>query len=147
MSLGIRTIYVLGANVPIASNNVPAALAGMSSPIAANQTQRLKIWIPITVGATGGFQYQIAVPAGGTLFVSTTKFVNTGAPAIVTSVQTASAAVGNALANAGNHWVEVDALVINGATAGNVVLEAAQNTIDVLTLTVLRGTSMEVVIL
>ena len=144
MSVGIRTIYVLGADVPLTSDQVLGTI-GLTSPIAASQTQRLKIWIPVTVGATGGFQFQIVVPAGGTLVRSTTKFVNTVAPAIVTSIQAASVAVGNALANAGSHWVEVDATVVNGLTAGNVDVQVAQNTTDVLTLTVLRGASLEVV--
>ena len=145
MSLGIRQIFVLGAAVPLTSDQVLGTI-GLSTPIAANQTMKLKLWIPITVGATGGFQFQIVVPAAPTLVVSTTKFVNTVAPAIVTSVQTASVAVGNALANAGNHFVEVDAVVVNGANAGTVDIQVAQNTTDVLTLTVLRGATMEATI-
>lgn len=143
MSIGIRKIFVLGADVPLTSDQVLGTI-GLTCPIGANETQKLKIWIPITVGATGGFQFQIVVPAAPTLVRSTTKIVNTVAPAIVTSIQAASVAVGNALANAGSHWVEVEAEVINGANAGNVDIQVAQNTTDVLTLTVLKGASLEV---
>jgi len=144
--VGIRTIYATTADVPLTSDQVVGTI-GLTAAIAANQTMKLKIWIPITVGATGGFQFQIVVPAAPTLVRSTTSFVNTVAPAIVTSIQATSVAVGNALANAGSHWVEVDAIVVNGATAGNVDIQVAQNTSDVLTLTVLRGATMEVVAL
>lgn len=144
MSIGIRKIYLLGADVVKTSDNVLATLPGMVSPIGINETQKLRIVLPFNVGATGGIQYQIIVPAGGTLFLSTTKIVNAQAPAIVPSVELASAAVGNAVANAGDSFLEIDATIINGATAGNISLQAAQNTIDVLSLTVLKGGSMEV---
>jgi hypothetical protein len=145
MSLGIRQIFVLGAAVPLTSDAALGTI-GLSTPIAANQTMKLKIWIPITVGATGGFQFQIVVPAAPTAIVSTTKFVNTVAPAIVASVQVTSVAVTNALANAGNHFVEVDAVVVNGVNAGTVDIQVAQATSDVLTLTVLRGATLEATI-
>jgi hypothetical protein len=134
----------LGANVPLASDAALGTI-GLTSPIAANETQRIRVWIPITVGATGGFQFQIVVPAAPTLVRSTTKFINTVAPAIVTSIEATSVAVGNALANAGSHFVEIDALIVNGANAGDLDIQVAQNTSDVLTLTVLRGASLEVV--
>jgi len=145
MSLGIRTIFVLAANQTFTNSAALALLTGITSPIAASETQRLKIWIPFSVGATGGIRYQIVVPAGGTIFRSTTKIVNTVAPSITTSQQAASAAVNAAVANAGSHWIEIDAIIVNGLTAGSVDLQAAQDTADALTLTIFRGATMEVV--
>lgn len=143
---GIYNNYMVAADVVIATDIVPGTV-GLLSPIAANQTQRLRWWVPFSVGATGGVRAVITVPAGGTIFLSTIALYNTVAPAIVTATQAASAAFTNALANAGTHWIEVNATIVNGATAGNVDLEFAQNTSDALALTILRGATLEALIL
>ena len=142
--IGLRTFFQVVADIVVTSS---AALVttGLTSPIAAGQSQKIRAWIPFTVGATGGVRLQIVVPAGGTVFEATIKLFNTVAPSLTTAEQQASAAFTNALANAGDHWLEVEAIIINGATAGNVDIQMAQNTSDVLSLTVSRGGSMDVV--
>jgi len=139
----LRTAAIITADIPIASNVTPASV-GLVSPIGAGQTQKLRYWIPFNVGATGGIRAQIAVPAGGTIFLATIVLYNNVAPSITTSLQTASAAFTNAVANAGLSWLEIEATIVNGNTAGNVDLQIAQNTSDVLTLTVKRGGFVEV---
>lgn len=139
----LRTAAQITAAIAITSNVVPASV-GLVSPIGANQVQKLRYWIPFTVGATGGIRAQVVVPAGGTLFQATIKLFNNVAPSLTTSMQTASAAFTNAVANAGDSWLEIEAYIVNGATAGNVDLQIAQNTSDVLTLTVKRGGFVEV---
>lgn len=141
-NIGLHNFCNVVANVLFTSNIVPGTV-GLTSPIAANQTQKIRAWIPITVGATGGVRSIVVPPAGGTLLTVTTKLYNTVAPSLSTS--SAATVFTNALANAGTHWLEIEAIVINGATAGNVDVQLAQNTSDVLSLTVLRGGSMDVV--
>jgi uncharacterized membrane protein YfcA len=143
--LGIRTFFKVAANI-VVTNSVALVTSGLTSPIAAGEQQKLKFWLPFTVGATGGVRAQIVVPAGGTLFVAAVKLINTVAPSQTVAAQAASAAFTNALANAGTHWLEIDATVINGNTAGNVDLQVAQNTADALSLTILKGGTLEVVI-
>lgn len=145
MGIGVKTFYSVAANVAFTSN-VTLATVGLKSAIAAGQSQKIRAWVPVTVGATGGIRLQIVVPAGGALFNATIKLFNNVAPSLTTAVQAASAAFTNALANAGTHWVEVEADIVNGATAGFVDLQFAQNTSDVLTATVLKGGSMDVTI-
>jgi hypothetical protein len=145
MGRGIINTYDIAANIAIASSVAPVTTT-LTSPIAANARQHLKWWVPFSVGATGGVRAIVTVPAGGTIFLNTIKLVNTVAPSITPASQTASAAFTNALANAGTHWIEVEATIINGATAGNVDLAMAQNTSDALTLTILRGGILEVTI-
>lgn len=142
--LGIRNFFTVAADIVVTSS---AALVttGLTSPIAANQTQKVRAWIPFSVGATGGLRLQIVVPAGGVLFEATIRLQDTVTPAVVVAEQQASAAFTNALAVAGDHWLEVEATIINGATAGNVDIQMAQNTSDVLSLTVKRGGSLDVV--
>lgn len=142
--IGIRTFYQVAANIVVTSS---AALVttGLTSPVAASQTQKIRAWIPFTVGATGGIRAQIVVPAGGTLFNATIKLYNNVAPSLTTAAQAASAAFTNALANAGTSWLEIEATIVNGTTAGNIDIQMAQNTSDPLSLTILRGGSMDVV--
>lgn len=139
----LRAAAVIAADIAITSS-VALQSVGLVSPIGANQTQNLRYFIPVNVGATGGIRAQIAVPAGGTIFMAVFKLFNNVAPSLTTSVQTASAAFTNALANAGISWLEIEVTVVNGATAGNVDLQMAQNTSDVLTLTIKRGGFLEV---
>jgi hypothetical protein len=145
---GIRVDFRKAANQVFTSNIVLASigLGGTTGiPIAANQRFKVRYWIPFSVGATGGVRAQLAVPAGGTGFIASIRLNNTVAPSATIATQTASAAFTNALANAGTHWLEVEAFVTNGATAGTVDLQMAQNTSDALALTILAGATLEVV--
>lgn len=144
MAIGIRTFFQILANIPV-TNSAALVTTGLTSPIAAGQTQKLRFWMPFTVGATGGIRAQLVVPAGGTIFNTSIRLNNTVAPSITTATQAASAVFTNALANAGTHWLEVEATIVNGATAGNIDLQVAQNTADALTLTILRGGTCEVI--
>lgn len=142
--LGIRTFFQVGADI-VVTNSAALVTTGLTSPVAANQSQKIRAWIPITVGATGGVRAQIVVPAGGVVFEATIKLFDTVAPSLTTAEQQASAAFTNALANAGDHWLEIEAMIVNGATAGNIDIQMAQNTADALSLTIRRGGSMDVV--
>jgi len=141
--IGIPTRYFVEANIAV-TNSAALVTTGLTSPIAANQKQKIRCWIPITVGAAGGVRLQIVVPAAGTLFEATFKLFNTVAPSLTTAEQQASAAFANALANAGDHWLEVEAYIVNGANAGNVDIQMAQNTADATPVTIKRGSNMEV---
>lgn len=143
--IGLRRFFTVVADI-VVTNSAALVTTGLTSSIAANERQKLRAWIPITVGATGGVRLQVLVPAGGVVFEATIKLFNTVAPSLTTAEQQASAAFTNALANAGDHWLEVELTVINGATAGNVDIQMAQNTADALSLTISRGGSMDVVV-
>ncbi len=142
--IGLRTFFTIAADI-VRTSSAALVTSGLTSPIAAGQTQKLRAWIPFTVGATGGIRAQIVVPAGGTIFLASITLNNTVAPSSTIATQAASAAFTNAAANAGTHWLLVEATIINGATAGNVDIQIGQNTSDALSLTVLKGGSMEVV--
>lgn len=141
--LGLRKAFQVAANIPVTSS-VALVTTGLTSAIAAGQTQHIRAWIPLTVGATGGVRVQIVVPAGGTLFEATFKLQDTIAPSTTRAIQNASAPFTSALANAGSHFLEIEAYILNGTTAGNVDIQMAQNTVDPLTLTILKGGFMDV---
>src|SRR5688572_12944800 len=117
--IGIRNFFTIAADI-VRTSSAALVTTGLTSPIAAGQKQMLKFWVPFTVGATGGVRAQIVVPAGGALFIASIKLFNTVAPSLTTATQAASAAFTNAAANAGTHWLEIEAHIENGATAGDV---------------------------
>jgi hypothetical protein len=141
--IGIRTAYAVAANIAV-TNSTTLVTTGLTSPVAANQRQHIRAFIPFSVGAAGGVRAQIVVPGGGTLFNATVKLFNTVAPSLTTATQSSSAAFTNAAANAGTHWLEIEATIINGATAGVIDIQMAQNTGDNTPMTVLAGAWMEV---
>jgi hypothetical protein len=134
--IGQRTAAYIIAPV-LFTTNVVLATVGLVSSISAGGRKKIRAWIPITVGATGGVRSQVVVPAGGTLLNVTTKLYNTVAPSLTTSSSTA--VFTSALANAGTHWLEIEAEIENGVNAGQVDVQLAQNTSDANTLTVLQG--------
>lgn len=141
--IGIANRFEVPLSIVVASSAL--VTTGLTSPIAANQRQKFRWWVPVTVGATGGLRAQIVVPAAGVIFEATFKLYNTVAPSLTTAEQQASAAFTNALANAGDHWLEIEAYIVNGVNAGNIDLQMGQNTTDALTLTVKRGGWLDVV--
>ena len=142
---GINNIANIAANI-VVTNSAVLVTTGLTAQLSANQSVHFRAWIPFTVGATGGVRLLAAVPAGGTIYELTIKLFNTVAPSLTTAEQQAAAAFTNALANAGDHWLEVEGTVINGASAGSLDIQMAQNTADALSLTIKRGGTMAVTI-
>jgi len=143
MALGIRTFFDTTADI-VVTNSAALITTGLTSPIAANQRQKLRWWIPVTVGATGGVRAQIIVPAAGVVFIETFCLYNNTTSTVIVDTLLASAVIGNALAAANEHWLEIQATIVNGVNAGNVDLQMAQNTADALSLTIRRGASLDV---
>lgn len=142
--VGIYNFFLLLANLAITSSTA-LVTSGLKSPIAANQTQKLKWWIPFSVGAAGGFKCQVVVPAGGAAFIQTVNLFDTEGSALIYDVLTASGAFSNAIAAAGNYWIEIEATIVNGDTAGDVDLQVAQNTSNATPLTLFKGSTLEVI--
>jgi len=124
--IGLRTVYQVGTNVAVAASTA-LVTTNLTSPVAVNEIQHIRCWVPFTVGATGGFKFQLVVPAAGQLFEASFMVVDPVTPQIITALQNASAAFANALAVAGAHWLEINATVKNGVNAGNIDLQVACN--------------------
>lgn len=138
---GIQKFVRLAANLAVASNAVLANTL-LVIPIAANQRLTGTATLFITVGATGGIRLSLTAPAGGASYAANFVLVNNGASTVAGAFQAAAAAFTNALANAGTHQVTIEFDIVNGSTAGNVTLQFAQNTSDVLTATLLAGSNI-----
>lgn len=143
-AIGIRQLLVISADLVI-TNSIALVTSGLSVPVAANQQVVGSFYMPITVGATGGLRAQLIVPAGGVEFAASFILQQTSTTLNCTT-QLASAAFTNALASAGNYMLMVQFSVKNGATAGTVDLQIAQNTADVLSLTLQASAYADIVL-
>jgi hypothetical protein len=143
--LGLRRVFRKAADQVFADATL-TDVSNFNVPIAANQKVRVRYWLIVSVGATGGVRAKVNVPAGGTSYLASFRLLNTAASTVAGSVQTAAAAFTNALANAGSHILEIEIDVVNGATAGDIQLQVAQNTTDALTLTLKAGSSADAIV-
>lgn len=143
MSVGLRTFYKINADVVVAASTA-LVTTGLTSPIAVGQTQKIRVWMPFSVGATGGVKMQVVCPAAITSIMTTIQVFDTVTPALITAFQNTSTAFTNALAVAGTHWMIVESIIVNGANAGNVDIQVACNS-AANALTALKGGSMDVV--
>jgi hypothetical protein len=147
MSIGIRNFFKNSATQAVAASTTLVAVTGLTVPVAAGQTVCIDFFLPFSVGATGGFKFNLAVPAGGTSYLAAFEAIDgvTASPgAQVALVITAAADFANAWAVAGNHYVNCKATIVNGATAGNITMQFACNS-AANAITILNGAFADVV--
>lgn len=133
MSIGIRSTVQMSVDVTVTSS-VVLVTTGLIIPFLANQKRYIHAFIPFITGSTGGIRAQLLVPASGAFFWASLTIAN-----IQTVIQNASAVFANAAAGSTPKVLSVEAMLINGATAGNIDIQVAQNTSDIQTLTVQKG--------
>lgn len=147
MAIGIRNFFKNSASQAVAASTTLVAATGLTVPVAANQTVCLVFFLPFSVGATGGFKFNLAVPANGTSYLASFEAVDcvTAAPGSQVGLTiTAAADFANAWAVAGNHFAICKATIVNGATAGNITMQIACNS-AANTFTLLNGAFVDVV--
>lgn len=133
MSIGIRNSFRLTASQTVAASTVLVVLGSNTTGnsfqfnLGAAQKAHIRGIIPFTLGATGGYKFQIVGSQTFTNFLNTYIVQDTVTPAQIVGIQTSSAAFANALAVAGNQFLNFDCDVLMGATAGIVSLQFACN--------------------
>lgn len=100
-----------------------------------------------TLGATGGFRFLANAGAGVTAYNAQWTVEENTTPATLRSNQTAEAAFANASAVAATYALKAYGSVINGAAQQGFTLEFAQNTSDLLPITLKAGLFMKLFIL
>lgn len=106
--------------------------------IAANEIWIARYVLYVTTAATPDFKAAIDVPASATLLMQAAGF--SGGSIINTDHLETADATAIAFPNCGtDNYIIIDATVENGANAGNVVLQWAQNTSDAGSTTVKEG--------
>lgn len=146
MAIGIRNFFRLAADQVFTSNATLANITGFVIPVAVGQIINIKLRAICTVGATGGLRAQFISP-GSTDFNADFLLLNSIAAVPFTyNVQLASAVFADPIANAGNHLLIANCSA-SISVAGNFSFQMAQNTVDVLSLTVQQGSFMDVTLL
>lgn len=116
-------------------------VTGMAVLLAANEVWRFSMTLIFISTVAADFKFQFTVPAGATLFFATGSFILGGIPTQAGSVGASISTPADGLA--GNVAIEIYGTVINGANAGNLQLQAAQNTATVEAIDfVVAGTNM-----
>jgi len=149
MKPGIRNYDVQLSNQAVAASVTLVNATNLITPIAANQKLRIRIWLPFTVGASGGFKFRLNPSQAPAAYLASLQAVDgvTALPgAQIAVVQTAAADFANAFAVAGAHFLEVEATITNGATAGTVALQFACNS-AANAITALAGATIETIIM
>jgi hypothetical protein len=109
------------------------------------ETQRIRLWVPFSVGATGGIKCMLTPIATGPKTTTFTLY-NTVTGAITTKFQSAPLpSFSNAIANAGSHWLEIEFWTggLGGEDNQTIDILFAQNSSDPNSLTILRGAHLE----
>lgn len=136
-------IVRLAADQAVTSSIALVTATGFSIPIAANQ-RMIFTWRGIfTLGATGGFRFQVTVPAAGGSYNAEYQIIDETTPTTFNDVMTAEAAFTNASAVASNYRLFATGQVENGANAGNVTFQFAQNNATGNPITLLEGMTIE----
>ncbi|WEK00587.1 MAG: GDSL-type esterase/lipase family protein [Candidatus Sphingomonas phytovorans] len=132
------------ATTTIASNTTLAADPNLTVPFAAYQAKRLRGRIDYSTGATGGFKFRIAGPAGATVQINR-RAIAPGAAAYSAVATDVAFHVSDVVVTgaAGSGTVEYDAVIYNGANAGDVQFLWAQNAIDATATSVKAGGEIE----
>lgn len=96
-----------------------------------------------TLGATGGFRFLANAPGSPAFYVAEWQVFEETTPARFGDIQLTEAAFTNASAVASNYSVKASGSVQAGVAGGTFTLEFAQNTADVLPITIKAGTTFK----
>lgn len=140
--IGIQNFASVAADIPFVSTTVLRTV-GLSSPIAAGQSQKIRAWIRVALTAVG-LKLQVSVPAGVADFGGTLCINDPLAPSATPFLLPANTPISQGPLP-GVVWVEVECFVQNGPNAGVVDIQFAQDVSDPGATTVLKGGSMEII--
>jgi hypothetical protein len=136
-----------GADQAITSSTTFADATGVTIALEANKVYRFLVHVPFNLaGIISGYKFQLLGPTSPTNYIASTKLLNTVAGTLLgATVQTAlGTAVNGGLATSGNHVFEVSGVIENGANAGSLKLQFAQNVSDGSAITIKRGAFIQV---
>jgi hypothetical protein len=144
--IGIYNAFRLAANQAVTASVTLVTMTTFSIPVSALKKVHCRLFVPFSLAASGGYKFQWVVPAAPTNFINTYTVTDTVTPTSIVGLQTSSAAFANALAVAGNHFLNCELDFVNGATAGTVDFQFACNSAAGV-ITALQGAYMDVTFL
>jgi hypothetical protein len=145
--IGIRNFLRQLLNQAVAASAVLVPSTDLQFFLAANRVAHARFLCPFTLGATGGYKFQIIDAQASAAFLFTAMVTDATTPAFNAAVvQTATAPFANALAVAGNHFLQAELDITQGAVGGIVSLQFACNS-AANSITLLAGSAMDLIFL
>jgi len=133
-------VVVQGADHPV-TNNTLVSSAYLTVPLLANTSYQFEINAPFNVaGVVSGYKFQMLGPASPT-FASVTQQATGGGALGVLALNIVALGVSLAagLLSSGDNVFVARGTIVNGANAGNLTLQFAQNTTNASAITLKRG--------
>jgi hypothetical protein len=127
----------LGADQPITSSATLATITGFSAPMVANQAYGFDAHIYFNLaGIISGVKFGLSTPSPTNSNYAIEVVNGTGLSLVAFGL---AAQVASALATTGLHLARFAGVIENGANAGNLAIQFAQNTSDGSAITAKRG--------
>jgi hypothetical protein len=130
------------ADQSITSSTTFADATGLTANLDPNKSYRFELNIVFNlVSIVSGYKFQLVGPASPPNVISVSKVFNgvLGTLLSATTQTSLSSSIAGALATAGLHVFTLEGLIENGANAGTLKLQFAQNTSDANAITLKRG--------
>ena len=153
MPIGIRNHFRLN-NPIIVVNSIVGVPLVLPVTIGKNQFVKMRYWLPLQVGATGGIRINqvVATVSGPGIGITAVRHIGYLYNSVTGIVTIGNGGGGfpfgftNALANSGIHSLIIESDYKNGSTSEFTIdLTVAQNTVDALSMNCMEGASIEVV--
>ena len=129
--IALEYTNALAAGQQLTSNSTAFQnITNLIVPLGTNQVWRFAMTIVGLSTAAADWKFQFTVPAGGVVWFSTGQYVNVAGATILTSQGVAGTVV-DVTGTAANYPIEVAGTVVSAGTAGNLQVQAAQNTATV----------------
>jgi hypothetical protein len=127
----------LAADQAITSSTGLTTITGFSAAMEANRAYGFDALVQFNLaGIVSGFKFGVSVPASPTNSMYNIEVLSSGLAIVGLGL---SATVGAALAVTGLHIARFHGVIENGANAGNLAVQFAQNTSDGSAITAKRG--------
>lgn len=137
--VGVRSYAHVDVNDTVSASTVLHSSV-LTTPIAASAKVHVHYSLPFILSGTApGIKFQVTTPTGAVSYNSAAIIYSDADSIVAVSVITTAAAQGFTLATTGNHYATIDFDLINGSTAGNVVLQFAQNVSDAANTILMKG--------
>jgi hypothetical protein len=136
-----KRVGVLSADQNL-SNSTLTDANNMKFPISANKTYRFRgLLIVSNPGTTAGFKLAASGPAAPTAAIMTGFLQNSTSSVLHQPATSLTTIIASGISTTGVKYVIVEGVIINGANAGDLKLQIAQNTTDAVNVTVLKAGS------
>lgn len=132
----------LRADQSVTSSTVLVDITNLIAKLESNRAYAFHAEMQFSLaGAVSGFKFGVAGPASPTNFLYQIEALSSG---LVVAGMGLGATVAGALAVTGSHMARISGLIENGANAGNLSIQFAQNVSNGSAITILRGAWLNV---